>query len=212
MDERIYRIAGGGTPSPGFCGDPNPTPHNAREACLNSPNDLTYYEAELALYFADQGNNRVRKIPSDCDADGLTDKAETSGLLLKSALVQWATPGPMTPTPVPGTARTNPCRSDTDGDGCTDAQEVGLSQTLGGRRDPTNNLDYFNPSHDGRNRVDDILMVVVHFGFDLGNPDYSTEFDRTYLGPNTWNLGPGDGTIRVADILAQVKQFGHDCA
>jgi sugar lactone lactonase YvrE len=223
--ELIYGVAGGGSPSPGFCGDPKakatptpPNPHNAREACLANPGGLFYHdigtllEQQFALYFADTNNNRVRKVPSDCDADGLTDKAEGNGLMLKSGLTPWVTPAPMTPTPPPGTVRTDPCNSDTDGDGCTDAQEVGPNQFTGGRRDPTNPWDYMNPTHDRKNRVDDILAVVSHFGKNLGDPGYSRDYDRTYIGPNPWTLGPPDGQIRVNDIIAIIRQYGHDCA
>ena len=100
---------------------------------------------------------------------------------------------------------------DTDGDGCADDREAGPDQMQGGQRDPLNPWDFFNPSHDGKNRVDDILMVVAHFGFNAGDPGYSTDFDRTYLGPNPWNLGPPNGQIRVDDIIAEIRQFGHDC-
>ena len=112
---------------------------------------------------------------------------------------------------------------DTDGDGCTDVREqqtaIG-SQTSGGRRDPQNPWDYFNPTHDGKIRVDDILKVVQQFGKDDtdGNPGlppytagYNPDTDRTYIGPNLWNLGPPNGLQRVNDILAEVYQFGHDC-
>jgi hypothetical protein len=104
---------------------------------------------------------------------------------------------------------------DNDKDGCPDVAEVQAapgSETHGGRRDPNNPWDYFNPTHDGKNRVDDILAVVQHFGKNAGDPGYSTDYDRTPLGPNRWNLGPPDGKIRIADILAIVAQFGHDCS
>jgi hypothetical protein len=101
---------------------------------------------------------------------------------------------------------------DTDGDGCADGREVGPDPEQGGQRDPLNPWDYFNPSHDGKNRVDDILMIVAHFGLNQGDPSYDTRYDRTGIGPNLWNLGPPDGKIRVADILAEVYQYGHDCA
>jgi hypothetical protein len=101
---------------------------------------------------------------------------------------------------------------DTDGDGCPDAKEQGMNQMLGGRRNFLNPWDYFNPTHDGKNRIDDILAVIQHFGKNLGDPGYDTKYDRTALGPNSWNLGPPNGQIRVADIIAEIRQFGHDCA
>jgi poly(3-hydroxybutyrate) depolymerase len=103
---------------------------------------------------------------------------------------------------------------DNDNDGCPDTNELQAtsgSERTGGRRDPLNPWDYFNPTHDGKNRVDDILAVIQHYGKDAGDPGYSTDYDRTGIGPNPWNLGPPNGQIRVADIVAQIQQFGHDC-
>jgi hypothetical protein len=104
---------------------------------------------------------------------------------------------------------------DDDNDGCPDQKELQTaagSELTGGRRDPRNRWDYFNPTHDGQNRVDDILAVVQHFGKNQGDPGYSTDYDRTYVGPNLWNLGPPNGRIRVTDILAAVYQYHHDCS
>ena len=82
----------------------------------------------------------------------------------------------------------------------------------GGRRNPKNPWDYFNPTHDGQNRVDDILLVVHQFFKDSGNPAYNVDTDRTLIGPNAWNTGPPDGKQRVDDILNIVHQFYNDCA
>ncbi len=106
-------------------------------------------------------------------------------------------------------------QSDFDLDGCPDVRElaVGVSaQNAGGNRDPKNPWDYFNPSHDGLNRVDDILLVLDQYFIDQGNPNYTMATDRTLVGPNQWNLGPPNGLQRVDDILNIVKQYFHDCA
>jgi hypothetical protein len=42
-------------------------------------------------------------------------------------------------------------------------------------------------------------------------PGYSPNYDRTYLGPNPWNLGPPNGQQRADDILAVIDQYFHDC-
>jgi alpha-tubulin suppressor-like RCC1 family protein len=114
--------------------------------------------------------------------------------------------------------------SDTDGDGCPDAKEQQMAagtELSGGRRDYFNPDDYYNPSHDGVNRVDDILLVVQAYfdDDDDGNPGlppyepgYAPDFDRTYVGPLAWNLGPPNGLQRVDDILNQVKQYYNDCS
>lgn len=114
---------------------------------------------------------------------------------------------------------------DSDGDSCPDAAELQTdegTETDGGRRNPKNPWDYFNPTNDGQNRVDDILAVLNRY-FSAGDPNadmhteplpepaYHPKFDRTYIGPNDWNLGQGDGRILVDDILHAVKQYFHDC-
>ena len=125
-----------------------------------------------------------------------------------------------------------PYPADTDGDGCPDTREsqtpVG-SQLSGGKRDFLNPNDYFNPSHDGQNRVDDILLVVGrYFKDDLdGNPGqppyytggspaytYNPDMDRTDDpgSSEAWNLLGPNGQQRVDDILNMVKQYFHDCA
>jgi len=119
---------------------------------------------------------------------------------------------------------------DSDKDGCADSRELNPvtgSQASGGRRDPTNFWDFFD-TPDGSNvrdrKVDqaDVDRVTARYlatGDPSGDPlaappaapGYSTAFDRTYVGPNNWNLGPPDGQISVADILYVSQQSGHDC-
>lgn len=109
---------------------------------------------------------------------------------------------------------------DYDGDGCLDRYELGPTADLGGMRDPYNPWDYFDPTHDGLSRVDDILRVVNQYFIDkwldppyntILNPAYTENTDRTYLGKNAWNLGPPNGFQRVDDIRAAVGQYFHDC-
>jgi len=109
---------------------------------------------------------------------------------------------------------TDPTNRDTDGDGCRDGREVGSDPTQGGQRDPLNPWDYFNPTHDGTNRSDDITAVVMKYGHDQGVfGDYDVRYDRTALmGGHPWQFGPPDGTIRTADISAAVRSYGHDCS
>jgi len=100
---------------------------------------------------------------------------------------------------------------DTDGDGCPDVDEGGVAANQGGVRDYLNPWDYFNPTGDGQNRVDDILIVHNLYNKDAGDAGYSTVYDRTSVGPNQWNLGPPNGQIRIDDILEIARQYGHDC-
>jgi hypothetical protein len=101
---------------------------------------------------------------------------------------------------------------DTDADRCPDVKEAGSNARQGGERDFTNPWDYFNPTHDGKVRIDDILAIVQHYGLNAGSPGYDVKYDRTGIGPNSWNLGPPDGRIRATDILESVSQYGHDCS
>jgi hypothetical protein len=101
---------------------------------------------------------------------------------------------------------------DTDGDGCSDQQENGPDETLGGRRSFVNPWDYFDPTGDKRVRADDILAVVNRYFTDEGGPGYDNRYDRRLTGTNPWNTGPPNGQIRVDDILNVLNQYFHDCA
>jgi hypothetical protein len=124
-----------------------------------------------------------------------------------------------TPTPT----ATPPAASDTDGDGCPDANEQQTapgSETSGGLRDHLNPHDYMNPTGDGENRIDDVLMVIQQYFDDafldppdnsVPNPAYNPDTDRTAIGPDAWDLGPPNGEQRIDDILAIIFQYLHDC-
>lgn len=117
------------------------------------------------------------------------------------------------------------CTPDLDGDDCADAQEqLSLDddwEVHGGNRNPKNPYDYFDASHDGQVRINDIVLVVNAYYKDqwlnpptntIPNPAYNSAYDRTYVGPNNWNLGPPNGLQRVDDILNEVHQYFHDCS
>ena len=103
-------------------------------------------------------------------------------------------------------------KRDSDGDGCSDKKELGDAPGKGGLRDPLNRWDYFDPTHDAIVRADDLLKVVQQYNKNQGNAAYTIDTDRSGLiGGNGWNLGPPDGLQGVIDMLAAVKQYGHDC-
>jgi hypothetical protein len=123
------------------------------------------------------------------------------------------------------TATKQPYPADTDGDGCPDQKESGPDEHQGGLRNHLNLYDYFNPTHDGINRIDDILLVVHQYFQDKylpvppnppfsNNANYNPDTDRTLPpgAPNAWNLGPPDGLQRIDDIVNIVKQYFHDCS
>jgi len=104
------------------------------------------------------------------------------------------------------------CDTDTDEDRCMDAWELGPSPAAGGKRNPLDPWDYFNPSGDGRNRVDDVLAVLDRYYLSDSDPGYSTVFDRGgFDGPNAWDVRPPDGRVRIDDILAAVRSYLQDC-
>ena len=59
---------------------------------------------------------------------------------------------------------TDPNNPDTDGDGCTDSQELGSNQFLGGLRDPNNFWDFYDPTRNGAIGFTDFLAVIQRNG------------------------------------------------
>lgn len=106
----------------------------------------------------------------------------------------------------------NDCDRELDGDGCFNANEKLSTETRGGRRDPNSPWDYFDPTGDRIIRIDDIMAVIDHYFQDLGQVGYSTRYDRTFVGPLAWNLGPPNGLMRIDDVLHVLHQYFHDCA
>jgi len=115
------------------------------------------------------------------------------------------------------------CDGDGDDDGCSNSAEQQTapgSELSGGRRDLKNRYDYFNPTGDGQNRIDDVLAVVDAYFMDDtdGNPGlppyaagYNPDMDRTLLGPDAWDTWEPNGLQRVDDVLNALKQYFHDC-
>ncbi|MEE8346069.1 MAG: flexitail domain-containing putative surface protein [Dehalococcoidia bacterium] len=101
-----------------------------------------------------------------------------------------------------------PVFADTDGDGCTDLQELGLDEESGGQRDPNNPWDFYDTNGDGLvDLPNDILGVIVAFGA------YDVTYDRgPSAGPDPWNMTAPDGVIDLPnDVLGVIMQFGHSC-
>ena len=150
-----------------------------------------------------------------------------------------------TPTPTPkdpdgdtdGDTIPNSLDDDDDGDGCTDVQELGLSATQGGRRNPHNFWDFFDVptglsfERDKAITAGDIGAIVARFGTSREPPptkaeafaealatpadmtSYHAAYDRAGSDPqgDVWDLLPPDGSITAGDIGAVVAQFGHTC-
>ena len=127
--------------------------------------------------------------------------------------------GTPTPTPTPkgpngdtdGDTIPNGSDPDDDNDGCPDVQELGVDETLGGRRNPHNPWDWYDVNQDGVIDIAfDILGVIDHWQpLPGGAPPYDIAYDRgPSAGPNPWNMTAPDGIIDlVTDILGVIDQW-----
>ena len=114
------------------------------------------------------------------------------------------------------------CRDgdDCDEDGCTDEQEEGPDERLGGLRDMLNKNDFYDVLGGGGGPPDriidlpnDILGVIQHYAPLGTEPTYDVQFDRgpRLTGP-PWNMTAPDGVIDLPnDILGVIQQFNHNC-
>jgi hypothetical protein len=129
---------------------------------------------------------------------------------------------------------------DSDGDGCSDQEELGSNPVLGGQRDPHNFWDFYDvpvPSHyasgGGGTRdkaigiTTDMVALLTYAGSTNtgSDPRYNVdldgdgvqdgiEYDRTPSAypSQLWRSGPPDGGIGVTtDVVAMIKQGGHSC-
>jgi sugar lactone lactonase YvrE len=231
--EFMSRIAGGAMPTPGFCGDSDPpTLVNARDACMKGPLGIAWDNVYEILYIADLDNDRVRKIPSDSDGDGLLDITEDPNQNGYQVGVE-----------------TDEENVDTDGDQCADSEEgAALPPNFGGDRnakfDGLGQWDFFdvpappltasaaNGARDGAVSLTDVASVLFYFGTTVESPNdpnangvsYGSdwngnlvldgaEYDRT---PSTipakpWRSGAPDGAVSLSDAAVALLQFGHDC-
>ena len=127
--------------------------------------------------------------------------------------------------------------NDTDGDGCSDGEELGPLAVDGGRRDPNDFWDVYDvPTgqpvlRDRSMSIGDVGAVVARFGSTREPPPteeealaealtppppapaYHAAYDRggPEPGGDLWNLLPPDGAVSVVDIGSSVAQFGHTC-
>ncbi|MCH8993766.1 MAG: CAP domain-containing protein [Chloroflexi bacterium] len=103
---------------------------------------------------------------------------------------------------------------DTDGDGCSDVEELNPNFTKGGLRDPWNPFDYYDVNGDGDIDVpNDILQVILAYLQGPGDPQYTAAKDRGgTLGPFAHNRAEPDQVIDVPnDILQVILQFQQNC-
>ena len=190
--------------------------------------------SNTSLWFA----GYVQFDPNVAEVDVLQQVEETnesnntsSPQLPVPTLPPTCTPMPtLTPTPTPtpkqpdgdgdGDTIPNSIDLDDDNDGCTDVQENGSDEFLGGLRNPHNPWDFYDVLGPGAalpldkliDLPNDILGVILRFS-PQGQPPYDVTFDRgVSSGPNVWKMTAPDGVIDLPnDILGVILQFDHSC-
>jgi hypothetical protein len=183
------------------------------QGCFNAPKPSflgnVYVKAIVNIHTGHGSVQLWTGLPSEADCKGATPTLVGPGGIIALHITR-QNMKVADPFPAPGASTGH----DGDGDGCSDKRELTDTANRGGLRDPSNHYDYFNPTQDGLNRVDDILATVNQYFQDdpPGAPDMKSLTDRTaILNSNAWNLGPPNGQQRVDDILNSVKQYFHDC-
>jgi hypothetical protein len=104
---------------------------------------------------------------------------------------------------------------DTDGDGCSDLEELGDDATTGGGRRPNHPWDFYDVTGDGTvDLFNDIFAVAFLFGTAPPGPPYDASFDRSApkSGMDPWDMEGPDGVIDLFnDIFGVAFQFGNTC-
>ncbi len=111
-----------------------------------------------------------------------------------------------------------PSPGDTDGDGCSDVEENGLDETLGGRRNYRNPYDFYDAETVNTPKIvtlfDDIFAVAKAFDSVKDGPGYSAQLDRSdpLPGEDPWDTHKPDGIITLfSDTFRVSRQFDHNC-
>ena len=106
--------------------------------------------------------------------------------------------------------------SDSDGDGCSDGEEISSDPNYGGQRDPFYKWDFFDVTGDEAIDQSDALAVLGKFGLTPFDAGYESSFDRVIPDASKpWRtaLAPVDDKgIDLADVLVNLQSFGHICA
>lgn len=105
--------------------------------------------------------------------------------------------------------RTQLCSADNDGDGCTEWEEEGDDELLGGSRSDGTKWDFFEVTDDRTVDINDAVDVLSYFG-DAGTNAAGNHRDRAQIG-TTWETVEANDGISLDDAIAVLAQFGHDC-
>jgi len=102
--------------------------------------------------------------------------------------------------------------TDTDGDGCTDSEEMGPDEQAGGDRDPLYYYDFFDVTDEKSIGLSDALLILAHFGHGAAQDALDDKLDR-YI-PNAlkpWRTAAADNGVGLIDALVNLRSFGHSC-
>ncbi len=196
-------------------GEPGDNPIADRTALQNA---LFTSAIDLGVAGDDQiyGNGRI-------DADGAAAAAGCTPATPTPTPTRTSTPT-TTPTPTrtsTPTATHTPTATatpspDTDGDGCTDAQETGTDPQKGGDRNPNDPWDFFDVTGDRAIDLQDALAILDLFGLQPDQDGYDVAYDRMITDPQKpWRTAPASGAslgIDLQDALINLQSFGHSCA
>ncbi len=99
---------------------------------------------------------------------------------------------------------------DTDGDGCSDGEEVlNLSPMMGGLRNPLDYWDFFDVTGDRVIDLSDAVSILSHFGM---APGPGNIWDRRInVQATPWRTSPGDDGVDLTDVLNNLESYGHSC-
>ena len=176
---------------------------------------MEHGEIDTALFedastFHIEGNASTETLTINCNGPTPTDTPTPSN-----------TPTPKNPDgDGDGDGMPNSMDPNDDNDACTDDQENGPDETLGGLRNPHNPWDFYDVRGPGQSLItdglidlpNDILSVILGFS-PQGLPPYDESLDRgVSSGPYAWNMTAPDGVIDLPnDILGVILQFDHNC-
>jgi glucose/arabinose dehydrogenase len=99
--------------------------------------------------------------------------------------------------------------ADSDGDACTDAEELGPDKVLGGQRSPANQWDFYDVDDTAKVDGADVNLVRARFG-PLPTAPEDLIYDRS-PGAQPWAPGPPDNRINASDIAMVRVSFNHSC-
>ncbi|MEX2158208.1 MAG: S8 family serine peptidase [Dehalococcoidia bacterium] len=182
---------------------------------------VTYYGTSQAAPHAAAVAALIRSANPALTADQIEGWMKSTGKLVVDSLNDADANTYRTTPRIDARAATLLNSADTDGDGCSDIQELGSDAEFGGQRNPLDPNDFYDTN--GDKEIDlfiDIFEVAFAYGDDADamgpdEPDgYDASLDRSAAPPgaDVWHMGPPDGMIDLfTDIFGVAFQFGANC-